>query len=344
VENESEQQLFQGAVSLPLPPLAATDSPTYLSESSSDSDAPSTPRTDPQVHELIGKLELESGLSDEDVPKASGGRRASTVLISQDDDQVRRILGGEHDGTALVEKVCCGGGCCQMQALAVDQTSCYEPVTIPDNDAFRSLQLQLGPLSLSSELTNIIDLPPQTISFLPLPSATKIPESTVEYHPPHFVMPHYPFTVYSSRLHHVRELTKPGAEKRTYHFDLDVTDYPAEGGSVDFVVGGAIGICAPNEAHTVDEILYLLLIPRVLRDRPVLLKTEGSRWPTIWGDEQARELATTRRELLTWCVDIQSSAPTKPLLRLLAEYAVEENEKKILTFLSSAQGQGAFCE
>ncbi|KAI9769026.1 MAG: hypothetical protein M1839_003823 [Geoglossum umbratile] len=338
-EHASKEKLFRGAVSLSISQPTAADSSTYLSESSSDSDTPSTPRTDPLVNDMIEKLEL---LPSEDVPKALD-RRASTVLISRNDDHVRRILGDEHAGTTLVEKVCCGGGCCQMQALDVGEPLWCEPVTTPDNDAFRSLELQLGPLSLSSKLTDIVDIPPQTISFSPLPLSMGIPESTVEYHPPQFVMPHHPFTVYSSRLHHARELTKPGAEKRTYHFDLDVTDYPAESGGVDFVVGGAIGICAPNETRIVDEIFDLLYIPQVLRDRPILLKTEGSRWPTIWGDEQARELATTRRELLTWCVDIQSCAPTKPLLRLFAEYATEENEKKVLTFLSSAQGQGAFC-
>jgi sulfite reductase alpha subunit-like flavoprotein len=291
------------------------------------------------VSDLIEKLDAETFLSAEDIPKTSGRRRASTVLIAQNDEDVRRILGDE----ALIEKVCCGGGCCQMRALEIDK-SCHEAVTTPNNDAFRSLRLELGALSLNSKLTNIVDLPPQTITFSPVPSTTEDPESTVEYHPPLFVTPHHPYTVYSSRIHHARKLTKPGAGKRTYHFDLDVTDYPAEGGGVDFVVGGAIGVCTPNEAQLVDEIFDLLLVPRALRDRPVILKTEGSRWPTIWGDEQPRELVTTRRELLTWCVDIQSYAPTKQLLRLLAEYATEANEKKILTFLSSAQGQRAFCE
>lgn len=57
-----------------------------------------------------------------------------------------------------------------------------------------------------------------------------------------------------------------------------------------------------------------------------------------------RELVTTRRELLTWTVDIQSSPPTKPLLRLMAEYADATNEKKILMYLASAEGQASFCD
>ena len=55
-------------------------------------------------------------------------------------------------------------------------------------------------------------------------------------------------------------------------------------------------------------------------------------------------MITTRRELVNWCSDIQSYAPTKGLFRLLAEYATNENEKQILSFLASAQGQGAFCD
>jgi sulfite reductase alpha subunit-like flavoprotein len=145
-------------------------------------------------------------------------------------------------------------------------------------------------------------------------------------------------------LYHARELTKPGAEKRTIHFDIDVTDYPAESGDVDFVVGGAIGVCPKNKEEEVDDIFNQLGIPKSIRDKKITLHTTKGRWPTIWGDDQPRDLITTRRELLSWCSDIQSYPPTKPLFRLLAEYATEPNEKKILMFLSSAQGQGAFCD
>ena len=105
-----------------------------------------------------------------------------------------------------------------------------------------------------------------------------------------------------------------------------------------------MGIQAPNSNDLVDEIFDLLSIPGYARDKAVMMKTSTGRWPTIWGDEKPRELVTTRRELLTWCSDVQSYAPTKPLLRLLAEYATGPDEKKILLYLSSAQGQAAFCD
>ena len=245
----------------------------------------------------------------------------------------------------------------------------FERVTLPDNDAFRALQLNIGPIPTT--LSSLPELPPKTVSIesvkgnapilSPTDSAISIssthddsvdftPHLTIPYQeidtqiqPPNFVQPHPPYNVYSARIYSARELTKPGAEKRTYHFDLDVTDYPEELG-VDFKVGGAIGVMAPNEASVVDELLDLLCIPHHLRDRKILLKTTGGRWPTVWGEEQPRDLITTRRDLLTWCSDIQSYPPTKPLLRLLAEYATDANERKVLLYLCSGEGQGTFCD
>ena len=227
------------------------------------------------------------------------------------------------------------------------------PVLPPNNAAYRALNVRLLHLGLESELSGLVDLAPKTVSLeqiggqssqrISLESRSMTRPETLK-HPPNYVKPHPPYDVYSAPLHHARELTKAGAEKRTYHFDLDVTDYPEEGGDVDFVVGGAIGVCAPNEPELVEGVFDRLSIPKFVRDKPVLLKTTSGRWPTIWGDDEARELVTTRRELLTWCSDIQSYPPTKQLFRLLGEHADDKHEKKILLFLSSAQGQAAFCD
>ena len=307
----------------------------------------------------------------DDTPKEIRRRRASTILISQNSDDVQRIIG---EGGTQPLKQCCGGGC-RLSAPVASSTA-FETITVPDNDAYRSLGLNIGPLP--KKLTDIAELPEKTVSLLPVkdpktaalalnraesdekphaqesidftPHTAEIEqklhhdrEPTSAEHPPKFVKPHPPYDVFSAKIFNTRELTKPGAQKRTYHFDLDVSDYPIESG-VDFKVGGAIGVQAPNDAFMVDEVMDLLSIPRVARDRKVLLKTTGGRWPTIWGDEKPRELVTTRRDLLTWCSDIQSYPPTKDLLRLMAEYATDKNEKKILEYLCSAEGQGAFCE
>ncbi|KAI0997175.1 putative FAD-binding protein [Podosphaera aphanis] len=287
-------------------------------------------------------------------------RRVSTKLISDDSIDVENLIG--VSGTELIVK-CCGGGC-RKGVQKSNENSELERLSQPDNEAYRSLNLSIE--YVPKNLTNVPELPSSTISISAierdnLPSRTEeclaalkspnhveyVPTNTfldinTQNHPPKFVQPHYPYDVYSAKILQARELTRPGAEKRTFHFELDVTDYPSETG-VDFKVGGAIGICAPNDPVMVDDILNLLCIPRHIRDQRILLKTNSGRWPTVWGEDEARELITTRRDLLTWCSDVQSYPPTKNLLRILAEYAGSESEKKILLFLTSTEGQSAFC-
>lgn len=219
--------------------------------------------------------------------------------------------------------------------------------TIPELDELSS-KVQGTTLSKEATTTSTTKSPTSkspasdAVDFTPHPNPLDEHIDTT-VHPPNFVQPHPPYNVFSAKIFSARELTRPGAEKRTYHFDLDVTDYPEELG-LDFKVGGAIGISAPNDAAVVEELMDLLLIPKHIRDRKVLLKTDSGRWPTVWGDEQAREIVTTRRDLLTWCSDIQSYPPTKPLLRLMGDYASDPNERKLLLYLCSAEGQGVFCD
>ena len=312
-----------------------------------------------------------SDLTDEDGEEiakpetAPRRRRASTRLVAQNPAQVQRLTG---ESAADIVKRCCGGGCCLSSSPARREDLEYETVQLPDNSAFRSLQLRVHEIPVI--LSNVADLPEQTVFMEPLGTRSLIPspadsqvtlvsEPTTELEkliegttldavdtsiqPPSFVQPHPPYHVHPARIRDARELTKPGAQKRTYHFDLDVTTYPAESG-VDFRVGGAIGVTAPNDTSAVDEILDLLLVPRFLRDKPVLLRTTKGRWPTVWGDDKPRELVTTRRDIVTWCSDIQSYPPKKPLLRVLAEHATDENERKILMYLCSGEGQGSFCD
>lgn len=293
------------------------------------------------------------------LPDTTRRRRASTRLIAQSAADVQRITG---ESTSQLVKRCCGGGCCLDLAAKKDDIP-YEHVDAPDNEAYRSLHLKID--GIPTTLGNMAELPEKTVSLQPLRRPSSLPSpsesapsspvaqdggkaATLEkldtsIQPPSFVQPHPPHHVHPVRICDTRELTKAGAEKRTFHFDLDITDYPGAEG-VDFQVGGAIGISAPNDAESVEEVLDLLCVPRVLRDRPVLLRTTKGRWPTVWGDDQARELVTTRRDVLTWCSDIQSYPPTKQLLRILAEYATAENERRILMFLCAGEGQGVFCD
>ncbi|KAL2268519.1 hypothetical protein VTJ83DRAFT_3365 [Remersonia thermophila] len=311
-------------------------------------------------------------------PQPPRARRASTRLIAQSPADVQRITG--ETTTQLIQR-CCGGGCCLGLGRPKTTDVRLEQVDFPDNDAYRSLCLKID--QIPATLTGVCEMPEQTTFLQPVRAPSNPPSPTdsavafgadsnpsspaspaghvaldklekslhalrledldTRIQPPSYVQPHPPHHVFPARIHSARELTRPGAEKRTFHFDLDVTTYP-EGEGVDFKVGGAIGVTAPNEASIVDEILDLLLVPRFLRDKAVLLRTTKGRWPTVWGDDMAREIVTTRRDLLTWCSDVQSYPPTKQLLRLLAEHASDDNERKILLFLCSAEGQGVFCD
>ncbi|KAF2966818.1 hypothetical protein GQX73_g6757 [Xylaria multiplex] len=283
-------------------------------------------------------------------PEPPRRRRASTRLISQSASDIQRITG---ESTQQLINRCCGAGCC-MNFQKKKEGIEYEQVPLPDNDAFRSLGLNIK--EIPTTLTGIADLPEQFIflekqgrrrsqtaspadSGISLGNDTssenRSPESLTHaiqnleledldtsIQPPSFVQPHPPYHVHPAKIHNTRELTKLGAQKRTFHFDLDITDYPDED-NLDFKVGGAIGVSAPNDTSVVDLVLDLLLVPRFLRDKPVLLRTTKGRWPTVWGDDQAREL---------------------PLLRVLAEHCHDPNEKKILMFLCSGEGQGVFCD
>ncbi|KAK3115363.1 hypothetical protein LTR53_005354 [Teratosphaeriaceae sp. CCFEE 6253] len=331
-------------------PRSSGESLALSTDVSTDSSAPSTPLTPPQeMEELADRIEDLRPSS----PQQTKKRRASTTYATTSED-IRKLL-GSGTGTKFLQKYCCGDGCCMAEALPAPGG---QPPRVflqpPDNDAFRFLGLKMGSLALDSELTNITELPEQKISFRTLRRQSideKFPDEAkhehgqddVNVYPPTYMKPHPPYSIFNAPVYGARELTKPGAEKRTFHFDLDVTDYPDEAG-VEFKVGGAVGVCPPNDPAVVEDIMTQLGIPRFQRDKPVRLITTGSRWPTIWGEEESRELVTTRRELLTWTLDISSIPPTKPLLRLLADHAAAPNEKQILLFLCSAQGQAAFCD
>lgn len=326
-------------------PARSSGESVAWSDASNDSDADLTSNTDytDQSVEYVAQQRDEKNVAEVDITRVDD-KNASTTVVTQDPKVLSNADAGNQNGTQLIEKFCCGGGCCFLKAPPlIPASEFFTPIDEPDNDAYRSLNLKLGSVSQETHLSGVTPYPEQNIALSKPDSSALARSYAVEKHPPPFLQPHPPYDVFSAPLFHARELTRPGAEKRTFHFDIDVTDYPAEGGT-DFKVGGAIGVCPPNQEESVNEIFDLLAVPRSLRDRYVLLHTKNGRWPTIWGDEAARSLVTTRRELLTWCVDIQSYPPKKTLLRVLSEHASAPNEKKILEYLASAEGQAAFCD
>ncbi|KOS17356.1 putative FAD-binding protein [Escovopsis weberi] len=309
-------------------------------------------------------------------------RRASTKLIAQNARDIQRITG--ETTAEFVGRCCGGGCCLMAPPGSKRRAGLeYEQLVLPDNDAFRALRLNITeiptvlskiaplppklvsfspirrPASPSSPTDSAISLGSDGDALRSMATANDMDRCTkktlaresgntdggvdTSIQPPSFVQPHPPYHVFPARIHSARELTNPGAEKRTFHFDLDVSDYPDEE-KIEFKVGGAIGVTAPNDDALVQDVLDALMVPHYARDRPVRMATTGGRWPTVWGEEEARELVTTRRDVLTWCADLQSYPPTKPLLRVLAEHAADDNERKILMFLCAAEGQATFCD
>lgn len=234
-------------------------------------------------------------------------------------------------------------------------------------DAFRILKIDLQTFQTGSKLSSVPALPPVSVKLeeqqspisppaTPRTSSESHDRSTTQnskgntnlhvsalqsQHPPAFVQPHPPHEVYSAAIIHAEQMTKVGASKRVYHLSIDVSDYPLPPGE-SWLVGGSFGMCPANDEDTVNEVLQITGDSEIAQQR-ILLKTEGGRWPTVWGDEQARTLPTTRYDLLRWCSDISSSPIKKNVLRIMAEYATDEVEKQVLLFLTSKQGQSAFC-
>ncbi|KAK5170603.1 uncharacterized protein LTR77_005192 [Saxophila tyrrhenica] len=335
----------------PSSPRSSGESLSLTDDTTDSETPPSTPPngTQDDVDEITEKMGVLAQTQTQTSP-TTRKRRASTTYASSS-EEIKRLL-GDGSGTKFLQKYCCGEGCCMLEKLPTHPED--TGISMPDNAAFQFLNLNLKGLTLDTELTKVVDMPEQKIKFGSLRRKSiseKFPNEDehehdaahVQDYPPEYMKPHPPYSIFNAPVYGARELTKPGAEKRTFHFDLDVTDYPEEGG-VDFKVGGAVGVCPPNDPAMVEDVLDQLGVPHFQRDKPVRLHTTGGRWPTIWGEEEARELVTTRREVLTWTVDIQSTPPIKPLFRLFAEHATDTNEKKILTYLCSAQGQAAFCD
>lgn len=262
---------------------------------------------------------------------------------------------------------CCSGvtfdldSIVRLQALSADEIKAGLK-RLQSIDAFRILNIDLDDFQAGSRLTSVPALAPVTVRFEKQPapvsppvtprSSTDSPERTTKNdldtsvveptnHPPSFVQPHPPHNVYSAPILQADQMTKDGASRRVYHLSLDVSNYPLQSGE-SWLVGGSFGMCPANDHATVMEVLKITGDTETCRDG-ITLKTEGGRWPTVWGDERPRTLSTTKYDLLRWCSDISSSPIKKNVLRVMAEYATDELEKQILLHLISRQGQTAFC-
>ena len=140
-------------------PSSSSQSLVYTS--GSDNEAPGTPATDPHLDCVVDEKPIEATNPSKYEtmfivpPTSPRTRRASTVLILQSLEDVSRILSPAKGAeTKEIQKVCCGGGCCFLDALEKDPTTKASlPVVIPPNEAFRTLQLRLGPSASTAIFT-----------------------------------------------------------------------------------------------------------------------------------------------------------------------------------------------
>ncbi|CCG81182.1 FAD binding domain protein [Taphrina deformans PYCC 5710] len=293
--------------------------------------------------------------------------------------KIESLSGGESSPQEIVKDnggncaACCSGVTFDLEAIV--SMPAMSPVMteqslnrLKANQAFSVLDIDLAEFKPGTRLHSVPTLPAKIVSFekqqAPIsPPATPRtssegsptrPDATEETkraqnltgdpsnHPPSFVQPHPPHNVFSAPVLHAEQMTKDGASKRVYHLSIDVSSYPLPAGET-WLVGGSFGVCPANEHEIVEELLEATHESENCHDG-ILLKTEGGRWPTVWGDEQARTLPTSKYELLRWCSDVTSSPVKKNVLRVLAEYATDEYERQLLLFLVSKQGQAAFCK
>ncbi|CAG8600617.1 7584_t:CDS:2 [Funneliformis caledonium] len=141
--------------------------------------------------------------------------------------------------------------------------------------------------------------------------------------------------IVNARLDTVRCLTHPDALKRTIHLELDIKDYKEK---LEFVPGDSIGIIAPNNKKLVLEILKTLEIGENEANQEISIESlEGTVLPSHLRNAQT----TSIMELFRYGVDL-TSLPRKALLRLMAEYTTDEEERKTLLFLCSKQGADQF--
>ncbi|KAK9240472.1 hypothetical protein V1525DRAFT_395069 [Lipomyces kononenkoae] len=252
---------------------------------------------------------------------------------------------------------CCGGSCCFLSTTTMTPDysapssgpgtpvpSPHASVDFPTDRAFDSLSLPLSKVMRTCRLLGVPSLPLSNIEIVWPTDALQEKEHTNDnFAAPSYLTPHFPYDVHNVPVLATRLLTGPGAIKRTYHFDLDVTNYPDEMQGVDFRVGGAVGICPANDPILVDDIFRRLGILERDSNLEITLVTKGGRWPTIWGEDKPRRLRTSMREILTWTVDLNNSVFSKSLLRVLAEYSSNKSERMILSWLCSRQGQSTFC-
>ncbi|CAG8478055.1 9783_t:CDS:2, partial [Ambispora leptoticha] len=189
------------------------------------------------------------------------------------------------------------------------------------------LIIDLSDLESVTQLTSLPRIPTAICKITKVDSEIKKTLSKNKYSfqsIPTFI--HTPTRVFGAKISAVRCLTHPTALKRTLHLELDVKDHRDD---IEFVPGDVFGILAPNDEEFVWTLLKTLGIDHDEAQKTVNIEAmEGAELPTHLKDAKS----TSVYELFRYGLDL-TSIPRKALLRLLAEYATDPEEKKTLLFL-----------
>ncbi|KAG5517954.1 hypothetical protein PMAC_000409 [Pneumocystis sp. 'macacae'] len=220
-----------------------------------------------------------------------------------------------------------------QESIEYDQDTLVFPT---NNPAFSFLELPEEILYIK-KLSGIIKLQKQSTFF----HETYIGKDSKIHtflDPPSCFISNSTYNIFQCKILTIRTLTHQNALKKVIHFDLDTKKYPFSEDE-NWVVGGFIGICVPNLKNSVDEIFKLLNISEEEANKEIIFETQNNQWSTFWSNISSQKFKTTQRNIMTWMVDIQSIPPKKALLRLLAEYATNPLDRKVLFFLCSKEGK-----
>ncbi|KAI9227567.1 MAG: hypothetical protein DHS80DRAFT_16955, partial [Piptocephalis tieghemiana] len=300
---------------------------------------------DPWIEALWSSL--EKALSDEEqstrkVEITTLHDSPSTIKVNdKDSDPLSSDMGEPSAGQEEKEAPAVGR---QKASLSPDQTG-ESPVesSIP-------IHITADTLASVTELTGIPKAPPVrcSIHYLLTDSeeTCKMPQeekelASEELHYQHCLPPgvQAPFM---AKLQKATCLTTEDAVKRTLHLELS--------SSLDTLPGDAIGLLVPSPTPLVKSLADRLDLPL-----HQVLRVEGPPSPGTSPDPPKVNLpphlsaldgkSTTLDHLLRWSLDITTTAALrKPLLRVLAEGAKEDEERKMLLLLCSKQGSSIFSQ
>ncbi|ORZ01391.1 hypothetical protein BCR43DRAFT_522243 [Syncephalastrum racemosum] len=194
--------------------------------------------------------------------------------------------------------------------------------TIEKAVAGHSLHIDKSGLQSGMQLTGLPRLPVATARLTKQEQHGAVPS-------PAYQLTQTPAPVVEYQLKHVTCLTLPEAQKRTLHVTLDAPD-------CEFEPGDAFGIVAPNDETLVEALLSRLGVS-VEHGYKELYAVEGDNLPSHLQKMSVFTLA----DLLRYGVDL-TTPPRKALLRMLADYTANDQEKTTLLYICSKQGATAF--